>query len=60
MKKKKKAAAMVLPAVIFWSFSRMRETRVFEGVETPFQCLKDNFIRTLYFWDNGKSSSSPY
>jgi len=45
----------------FWSIWRERETqRVFEGVQTPFQCLKDNFIKPIYFWDNGKCNPSSF
>ena len=35
------------------SISRERNRRVFEGVEMPFQCFKDYFIKSLYFWDKG-------
>ena len=49
---------MVLPHVIFRSIWRGRNRRVFESIETPFKCLKDNFIKILYFWNNGKLSSS--
>ena len=37
---------MVVPYVIFW---RERNQRVFDGVETPLERLKDNFITTIIF-----------
>ena len=33
---------------------------MFDGVETPLGCLKDNFIKTIYFWDNEKICSSSF
>ena len=57
-KVKKKEKVIVLPHVIFWSIWRERNRRVFESIETPLQSLKENFIKTLYFWKNGKLSSS--
>ena len=47
--RKKKKAAWILPHVIFWNIWRERSRRAFEGVEIPIQCLKDNFIKSLYF-----------
>ena len=59
-RKVKKAAAMVVPHVIFSSIWRERNQGVFDGVETLFGHLKDNFVKTIYFWDNGKICSSSY
>jgi len=56
--KKKKETAWVLPHVIFWCIWRERNRRVFEGFETPVQHLKDLFIKTLFYWEKGKFSSS--
>ena len=49
---------MVLPHVIVWIIWRERNRRVFDNVETPLQRLKENFIKILFFWMNGKFSSS--
>ena len=57
-RKVKAAAAMVVPHVIFSSIWRERNQGVFDGVETLFGHLKDNFVKTIYFWDNGKICSS--
>jgi len=57
-KKKKKEEAMVLSHVIFWCVWRERKRRVFVSTKTLLQSLKENFIKTLYFWKNGKLSSS--
>ena len=58
VKKKKEEVAWVLPHVIFWSIWRERNRRVFEDVETPIWHLKDFFIKTLFYWEKGKFSSS--
>ena len=58
VKKKKKEKVMVLPHVIVWIIWRERNRRVFDNVETPLQRLKENFIKILFFWMNGKFSSS--
>jgi len=39
------------PHAIFWDIWSERNRKVFEGVEIPLQCFKDNFIKSLYFWD---------
>jgi len=52
-KKAKKKIARLFPHAIFLSIWRERNRRVFEDVELPLQCLKDYFIKTLYFWDKG-------
>ena len=56
-KAKKKEEAMVLLDIICWCIWRERNRRVFESTETPLQRLKENFIKILYFWKNGKLSS---
>ena len=58
--KKKKKAAVVLPHVIFWGVWRECNSSFFGGIGTPLQHLKDNVIKTLYFWENGKFSHSSF
>ena len=43
----RKNKAMLVPHVIFGVFGEKNQ-RVFNGVETPLECLKDNFISTLF------------
>lgn len=50
---RKAKKALVLPHIIFWSIWRERNQRVVEGNEMSLERLKDNFIKTLHFWDKG-------
>ena len=52
--RKKNKAGWMSPHVIFWCIWREHNRIAFEGIEIPFQYLKDIVLKTFYFWESGK------
>ena len=58
VRKKHKVGWMFLH-VIFWCIWRERNRRAFEGIETPFQRLKDIVLKAFFFFGRAGSSAPP-